>query len=295
MEETRTEICLTATEVTFGYPGQSPVLREVSVAVRPGEILGILGPNGSGKSTLLRLLSGWLAPQRGKVELWGRDLSRYKPRQVAKQIAVVPQETHVDFPFTVMQLVLMGRVPYLHGFAFESAADLASAQAAMDRVGVAHLRHRLVQELSGGERQRVVLARALAQDTPILLLDEPGAFLDLHHVVAIYDLLRDLADEGRAVVTVLHDLNLASLYCDRVALLRAGAVHCAGPPAQVITYRNVTEVYETEVYVDVNDLTGAVNVLPLSRPYREQLKRQFGQGNLAGTHAEPQAKGGAQP
>ncbi|GIW45235.1 MAG: hypothetical protein KatS3mg077_2517 [Candidatus Binatia bacterium] len=293
MKETASAACLAATEVTFGYSGRSPVLREVSVALGPGEILGILGPNGSGKSTLLRLLSGWLVPQRGTVELWGREISHYKPREIAKEIAVVPQETRVDFPFTVMQLVLMGRTPYLHGFAFESEADLARAQAAMERVGVAHLAGRLVQELSGGERQRVVLARALAQDTRILLLDEPGAFLDLHHVVAIYDLLRDLADEGRGIVTVLHDLNLASLYCDRVVLLHSGTVHCAGTPAEVITYKNITEVYDTEVYVDVNDLTGAVNVLPLSRPYREQLKREFGEGKLPRARTEVRARGGA--
>ncbi|MCX8070936.1 MAG: heme ABC transporter ATP-binding protein [Candidatus Binatia bacterium] len=267
---------LAADSIEFAYRRHTVVLRDIRLAIRRGEVVGILGPNGSGKSTLLRLLSGWLRPQRGTVTLWGRNLASYSAKEIARHIAVVPQETHVDFPFTVMELVLMGRAAHLRGYGFESPADIALARAAMDRVEVAHLASRMVQELSGGERQRVVLARALAQDTPILLLDEPGAFLDLHHVVAIYDLLRDLAAEGRAVVTVLHDLNLAALYCDRVFLLHRGTVFCAGTPAEVITYKNVAEVYETEVYVDVNDLTGAVNVLPLSRPYREQLRKQFG-------------------
>lgn len=274
-------IPLLARNLHFGYRSEEAVLRDVSLTVEKGQILGILGPNGSGKSTLLRLLSGWLKPERGVVELWGEPLGRLGAREIATQIAVVPQETHVDFPFTVMEMVLMGRAPYLGGFAFESEADIACAREAMERMGVAHLARRMVQELSGGERQRVVLARALAQDTPVLLLDEPSAFLDLHHVVAIYDLLRDLAEEGRSIVTVLHDLNLAALYCDRVVLLSQGRVFCAGTPEEVITYKNITEVYETEVYVDLNDLTGAVNVLPLSRPYREQLRQQFGERKLS--------------
>lgn len=266
---------LAARSVHFRYHHSNTVLRDVSLTLERGEVLGIIGPNGSGKSTLLRLLSGWLRPQEGTVELWGQPLTRFGAREIATQIAVVPQETHVDFPFTVMELVLMGRAPYLGGFAFESPNDIVCARAAMERLGVAHLADRIVQELSGGERQRVVLARALAQNTAILLLDEPGAFLDLHHVVGIYDLLRDLAAEGRSVATVLHDLNLAALYCDRVVLLHEGSVFCAGPPAEVISYKNITQVYETEVYVDLNDLTGAVNVLPLSRPYRERLRQQF--------------------
>lgn len=267
---------LAAEAVSFRYPRQDWAVRNVTLDLRRGEVLGILGPNGSGKSTLLRLLSGWLRPQQGDVWLFGRPLRKYAPREIATAIAVVPQETHVDFPFSVMEIVLMGRAPYLRGFSFESPRDVAAARAAMERVGVLALAGRTIQELSGGERQRVVVARALAQETPILLLDEPGAFLDVHNVVEIYDLLRDLAAEGRSVVTVLHDLNLAALYCDRVFLLHRGAVFAHGTPSEVITYRNITQVFETEVYVDRNDLTGAVNVLPLSRPYREQLRREFG-------------------
>lgn len=272
---------LAAQGVRFAYPGQDPAIDGVSLELRQGEMLGLIGPNGSGKSTLLRLLSGWLRTQAGEVLLWGVPLRRLTPRDIATHISVVPQETHVEFPFSVMELVLMGRAPYLAGFTFETAADVARAQAAMERVGVAHLAARTIQELSGGERQRVVLARALAQDTPILLLDEPGTFLDLHRVTDIYDLLGDLTAEGRSVVTVLHDLNLAALYCDRLVLLHRGRVYHSGTPAEVITYRNITEVFETEVYVDLNDLTGAVNVLPLSRPYRERLRREFGK------HEEP--------
>jgi iron complex transport system ATP-binding protein len=143
----------------------------------------------------------------------------------------------------------------------------------MQRTGVLELAARSIHELSGGERQRVILARALAQEAPIMLLDEPAAFLYIRHEVEIYDLLHDLQRDGRSIISVLHDLNLAALYCDRVALLKAGRLVRLGPPSEVITYATLTEVYETEVYVDINDVTGAVNVLPLSRAYRERLRR----------------------
>lgn len=261
---------LAGESLRFGY-GQQRVIHDVSLSVAAGEAVGIIGPNGSGKSTLLRLLSGALTPSAGRVAVQGRPLTEYTRTDLARRIAVVPQETVIELPFSVTEVVLMGRAPHLGSFAFESAQDLSTAHAAMARTGVLDLAERLILELSGGERQRVILARALAQAAPILLLDEPAAFLDIRHEVEIYDLLRDLQREGTTVVTVLHDLNLAALYCDRVLLLDRGRIVAAGPPADVITYANITRVYGTEVYVDVNTVTGAVNVLPLSRKYREKL------------------------
>jgi iron complex transport system ATP-binding protein len=266
------EPSIAAQNLRFSYRND-PVIDDVSLALQPGEMLGVLGPNGSGKSTLLRLLSGVLRPASGEVRVHGRPLVQHSPRELGKLIAVVPQDTFVEFPFSVTEVVLMGRSPHLGGFAFEGDRDLAVAHDAMRRTGIFDLAQRSIHELSGGERQRVILARALAQEAPIMLLDEPGAFLDIRHVVEIYDLLQDLRREGRSILTVLHDLNLAALYCDRVALLKAGRLVRVGSPAEVITYASVTEVYETEVYVDVNDITGAVNVLPLSREYRERLRR----------------------
>jgi len=255
----------------FGY-AQQLVIEDVSLVLRSGEMLGVIGPNGSGKSTLLRLLSGVLRPQAGTIRVQGRPLADFAPRDRARAMAVVPQETASEFPFSVIEVVLMGRSPHLGGFAFEDDHDVQVARAAMIRTGVLELASRSIHELSGGERQRVIVARALAQEAPILLLDEPGAFLDIRHEVEIYDLLHDLQREGHSILTVLHDLNLAALYCDRVALLKAGRLVCVGPPSEVITYAAIKEVYETEVYVDVNDVTGAVNVLPLSRAYRDRLR-----------------------
>ncbi|MBI3783989.1 MAG: heme ABC transporter ATP-binding protein [Deltaproteobacteria bacterium] len=262
-----------AANLCFRY-GAELVIDDISLELRCGEMLGVIGPNGSGKSTLLRLLSGVLQPERGDILLNGRPLAVYTRRQLGRQLAVVPQETIIEFPFSVTEVVLMGRSPHLGGFSFEGRRDLEIVHTAMARCGVSQLAKRSIHELSGGERQRVILARALAQEADILLLDEPGAFLDIRHEVEIYDLLHDLQREGRSIVTVLHDLNLAALYCDRVALLKDGQLMRLGPPGEVITYRAITEVYETEVYVELNTLTGAVNVLPLSRKYREKLAGQ---------------------
>lgn len=264
---------LRAQGVGFAYRREE-VLRGIDLTVEPGTTLGIIGPNGSGKSTLIRILSGALAPGSGSVFLGHQSLAYLAPAERARRIAVVPQETHVEFAFTVMETVLMGRAPHLGRFAFEGDHDVAIAEAAMRRTGVEHLAERSLHELSGGERQRVILARALAQDAEVMLLDEPAAFLDIRHEVEIYDLLGELAREGRTIVSVLHDLNLAALYCDRIALMQEGRIVAMGSPEAVITYPSITAVYGVDVYVDRNDITGAINVLPLSRRYRDALTQR---------------------
>ena len=256
--------------LSFAY-GERRVLDGVSLEVARGERFGLLGPTGSGKSTLIRLLSGVLRPTGGRVEVGGRELGSFDARERARKIAVVPQETALDFPFSVLEVVLMGRTPHLGGFGFEGDRDVAAAERAMERTGVADLAARFFHELSGGEKQRVVIARALAQEAEILLLDEPTTFLDIRHVVEIFDLLAMLSDEqGITLVVVLHDLNLAALYLQRMAFLKAGRLHASGAPEDVLSYQTIREVYETDVYVHTNDLTGKLNVLPLgavrSRP-----------------------------
>jgi iron complex transport system ATP-binding protein len=226
----------------------------------------------------MRLMTGFLRPWRGTVSIDGRAIERYERREVGRLIGIVPQETAIAFPFSVMEAVLFGRTPHVGGFGFESAHDLAAARRAMERTDTLHLARRAITELSGGERQRVILARALAQEPSILLLDEPAAFLDIRHEVEMYDLLRDLQHEGMTVVSILHDLNIAALYCDRLILLHEGRIARAGTPAEVITYATLTEVYGTEVYVAHNDITGSLNVLPLSREHRERLRASFRRG-----------------
>jgi iron complex transport system ATP-binding protein len=255
--------------LTAGY-GKIVALDDVSLAVPRGAMLGVVGPNGSGKSTLLRVLSGVLPVPTGRVTLGGRALKAIDRRELARTVAVVPQETAIDFPFSVAEVVLMGRSPHLGRFGFPGPRDLAVADEAMGRTGVRELARRSLQELSGGERQRVIIARALAQEPEVLLLDEPTSHLDIRHQVEIYDLMATLNAERRlTIVSVLHDLNLAALYFPTVAILSRGRVHSIGPGAQVLTYETIRAVYGTEVYVVRNELTGAVNVLPLSRRYRD--------------------------
>ncbi len=270
-ERPPTPALLEVRDLTVAYAARD-VLSGVDLDLQPGSIVGLLGPNGAGKSTLVRALSGVLGRFAGEVRIVGDDLRSLARKEVARRIAVVPQEPRFEFPFTALEVVVMGRHPHLSGLAFESAADIAIARRALERCGALHLARRPIDQLSSGERQRIVFARALAQQAPILLLDEPASFLDLRFQVELFDRLRELAEEGTGIVAVLHDLNLAAEYCDRIVLLQAGKVFAAGPTAEVLTYKNLTTVYETEIYVDLNDLTGALVVTPLSSRARRRLQ-----------------------
>ncbi len=266
--------------VSFGYRREA-VIRDVSLRARSGGFLGIIGPNGSGKSTLLRLISGVLRPGAGRVSIDGAEVAAMSRLEVGRRVAMVPQETPMHFPYTVLEMVLFGRTPHLSGFAFEREDDLRIAREALARTRTLELAKRPVLELSGGERQRVALARALAQEPRLLLLDEPSAFLDIRHEVEMYDLLRELQSEGVTVISVLHDLNLAALYCEHIVLLSEGEVYRQGEASAVMTYENLTSVYQTEIYVSMNDITHALNVLPLDGRSRRDLavRRKAGGGS----------------
>jgi iron complex transport system ATP-binding protein len=264
MIEHSTGLVLRARDLVAGY-GSLAVLSGVSIELRAGELLAIVGPNGAGKSTLLRILARTMKPWRGVVELGGRDLSSYERRDLAKRVATVAQENTVAFGFTVLEIVLMGRAPHLGPFHLESARDLEIACDALDRFGLLGLAERRIQELSGGERKRVFLARALAQESAIALLDEPTAFLDLRHIAEIFHRLRELCEERRmTVAATLHDLNVAAQWADRVILLKDGHTVATGKPEEVLTAGNLRDVYETELYVGRNPATGAIAILPAS-------------------------------
>jgi iron complex transport system ATP-binding protein len=223
--------------------GANQVLRDVSLEVKPGEVVGLLGRNGAGKTTLLRAISRTLEPDSGEVRLDGRPLGSLTRRELARAIAVVPQESNIPFPFTAGELVLMGRAPHQSLLGLESSADLSLARGAMTRMGIAALADRPVFELSGGERQLVIFARALAQDAEILLLDEPTAFLDLRHRIEVLRVVRELAAAGRASLVVSHDLGLAARACDRLVLLSDGVVAAAGAAAEVLTREHLDEAF----------------------------------------------------
>lgn len=226
-------------------------LRDVSFAVKPAEILGIVGPNGSGKSTLLKLMAGALHANEGEVRLHSRPLTSLKRREIARQLAVVPQNTNLAFPFLAREVVLMGRSPHLGLWRVESIEDRRIVERAMEATDSLEFADRPLDELSGGERQRVIIARALAQEPSIMLLDEPTAHLDLKHQVGIFELIRRLNIEQRITVAViLHDLNLAGTYCHRLLLLREGIVDCVGEPQDVITPDTIQRVYGVDTIVD---------------------------------------------
>jgi iron complex transport system ATP-binding protein len=250
--------------VSASYDGQR-VLSAVSLAVSSGEFVGLLGPNGAGKSTLLRVACGMHAPDEGRVLLDGAPLASLDRRAVARRVAFVPQRTDLAFPFSVLAVVLMGRAPHLGGYGLEGPEDRAIAEEALREVDAFGLRERPFSALSGGERQRVVLARALCQRAQVLLLDEPAAFLDIRHQVELHELLRSGTRAGRfAVVSAMHDLNLASQACDRVLLLSEGHTAGLGTIDDVLTYARVRETFGVDVYVGVNELTGARYFLPMA-------------------------------
>lgn len=225
--------------------GRARLLDGVSLALAPGELLAVAGPNGAGKSTLLRVLEGDLAPARGEVLLHGRPLGAHRPLELARLRAVLPQETALAFPFSVDEVVRMGRWPW----PADPARDEALVGAALDACDVRTLVDRRVPTLSGGERTRVALARVLAQDTAIVLLDEPTAALDLRHQEAVLRAARARADDGRAVLAVLHDLNLAAAWADRIVLLDRGTVCAAGLAGDVLTGDLLSRLYGAPVLV----------------------------------------------
>jgi iron complex transport system ATP-binding protein len=260
-------------DVRFGY--QMPhgerdvpwVLDGISFDLVVGQTLGVIGPNGSGKTSLLKLLAKVLRPRSGEIRLFGLALTSLTQTAVARRVAYVQQENASLFPFSIIEMVLMGRFPHRVqprlglGLGWETRVDLRVAEEAMAVMDIGHLQERLITEVSGGERQRAFIARALAQEPQILLLDEPTAFLDLNHQLAICRVLRRLTQERElTVVLVSHDLNLASLYCDRLLLLDRGRIVQAGTPKEVIRPEILKAVYGCEVLVDRHPETGSPRV-----------------------------------
>ncbi|MFB6192385.1 MAG: ABC transporter ATP-binding protein [Haloarculaceae archaeon] len=241
--------------------GDRPVLSGVSLTVPEGETLALVGPNGAGKTTLLRTINGLVEPAAGTVTVDGRRVDRLGARERARLVATVPQETAVAFDFTVRQLVAMGRTPYRSRFGGETPDDRAAVADALDRTDTADLADRSIDAISGGERSRVLLARALAQETPVLLLDEPTASLDINHQVRTLSLVAGL---DRTVVAAIHDLDLAARFADRIALLADGTIAAAGPPERVLTADRLRDAFGVRVAVGEDPATGARTVTPLS-------------------------------
>lgn len=253
---------LTAQGVSFAYD-RRPVLHQVSLQIAAGEFVGLIGANGSGKTTLLRVLLGLLPAASGAVNLCGDSLASLQRREIARRATLVQQDTRVDFAFTAREVVAMGRTPYLGRFTPESEADRQAIARAMRATETDVFAARPVTELSGGERQRVHLARALAQGTRVMLLDEPTANLDLTHQFEALQLVRAFAHAGGAALAALHDLSLAARFCDRLLLLSQGRLVAAGPPAEVISESNLANHFGLRARVRRDAETGSLIVYPL--------------------------------
>jgi iron complex transport system ATP-binding protein len=239
------------------------VVDGVNLDVDAGEVVGLVGPNGAGKSTLLKAMAGVLPVTAGDIRLGDVPVGRSRPRELARRLAYVPQDTAMPFDFRVRDVVVMGRYVHHGRFSPTTPSDYAHADAALEVVGATRLARHLVTRLSGGERQLVHFARAIAQQPQAILLDEPTAALDLHHQVHVLSLLRKQAGQGRAIAVVLHDLNHAARFCDRIVLLNGGHVEASGPPEQVLTAARLAETYDVTATVRLDEDTHARRVTAL--------------------------------
>lgn len=257
-------------KITSGYNGVE-VLKDISFHLKRGEILGIIGPNGAGKTTLFRAISRSLPPWRGKIYYNGDDISRIPPKELFQEITILPQIVETPFSFKVFDLVSMGRYPHLKRFEELQKTDSEIIEHSMSLTDVLHLKNRTINTLSGGERQRVFLAQALTQTPKLLLLDEPIAHLDIGHQVEILDLVKRLNEENSlTVIMILHDLNLAAEYCDRLILIDGGKIYKLGTPGEVLTYQNIEDVYKTVVVVRENPISKKPYVILISEASRSK-------------------------
>lgn len=255
-----------ASGLSVGYGGAT-IVCDIDLEAWRGDVLGLIGPNGTGKSTLMRALAGLMPPSTGEVTVDGRALSGMRARERARRLAFLPQDTGLDLALEVREVVAMGR--YAHRSRWRANPnDAASIESALERTGTSHLAERHIGRLSGGQRQLALIAKLLAQDASTLLLDEPVSALDLGYQLDVLGLMRDLADDGHAVIVVLHDLDLAARFCDRLLVLHDGRVRASGAPRDVLTPQLVRDVYRVEASVEVDDATGTPRVRALARSPR---------------------------
>jgi iron complex transport system ATP-binding protein len=248
--------------LNFAY-GKNAVLRGINFSAKAGEFISIIGPNGAGKSTLIKMIDGILSTAQSEILLDGKSISDFSRKDLAQKIAYLPQESKFSFAYTVREVVMMGRFPYLKGVFTYSAEDFHIVREMMDLMEINRFAERNFNELSGGEKQRVLIASALAQQPKIILLDEPTSALDLHHQIAIYHILKKLQkQQNLTIIVVTHDINLAAQYCERMTLMGNGMIIRDGEPKSVLQFNLLQETFGVKVYIDINPLTDSLYILP---------------------------------
>ena len=253
--------------VSYAFANRT-VIRNLSFSVAEGDFFIIIGPNGSGKTTLLKIFAGLLKLQKGHIQIFGRHVTDYKQKSLARTIAMVPQQLPLDFPFTVAESVLMGRAPHQGALGIENKKDFAVATQAMAFTEEEHLADRRLDQLSGGEQQRVFIARAICQEPQIMLLDEPTASLDLAHQVRTMDLMERLKTEKQVtVIMVSHDINIAAMYADQLLLLKDGQILSLGSPREVLTFQNLEAAYSCRLLVDESPLDESPRITLVPRKF----------------------------
>ncbi|HHW02723.1 MAG TPA: ABC transporter ATP-binding protein [Thermoanaerobacterales bacterium] len=268
-------LLLKVENLDFKYQ-DTDVLKGINLEINAGDFVGILGPNGCGKTTLLNNINQWLKPHRGSIYLKNINIRKLKPKILAKYVATVPQDTSIELSFTVEQVVLMGRNPYLINFEVEKERDFAIAEESMKFMDIWHLREKPVQELSGGEKQRVLIARALTQEPELLLLDEPTSHLDINYQWELLSLLKKLClNRGITIIAVMHDINLASMFCDKIILLKDHKIFKMGPLIDVINEKNIKETFNMDVRVHMQKDTGRPLIVFLGPKEKSVLPRPF--------------------
>ena len=255
-------------KLDFFY-GKNHTLKNISFKVGKGEFLGIIGPNGSGKTTLLKIIDNLLKPNAGFIKIDGENIDNFKLRELAKKIAYVPQITSVTFEFTAYEIALMGRNPYIGKFQVETIEDYEIIHKIFELTNCIEIANRNFNDLSGGEQQKIIFSRALVQEPKILLLDEPTTHLDIYNQIEYMELLKKFQNEGLTIIMVVHDLNLAAQYCDRLILMSEGEIHSMGPIEEVLTEDNIKEVFNIHVITHKSYITDSIHIVPYLKFIKE--------------------------
>ncbi|RZN62449.1 ABC transporter ATP-binding protein [Methanonatronarchaeum sp. AMET6-2] len=266
---------ITVENLFFSYGDGVDTLKEIDFSVDSEEFFGIIGPNGSGKTTLLKCVSGVLEPYKGSVLINGKDVSDLSRSEIAKEVAVVPQQVRIGFDFSVEEVVQMGRIAHQSFLSADYNDGSEAVESALEMTGASSLRGRNASSLSGGELQRVIISRAIAQDTDTILLDEPTSHLDINHQIEVVSLAKELS-KRKCIVGIFHDLNIAAQFCDRLLLLNEGEVRCIGKPRDVLTSRNIKDTYGINVVVKEHPLTGSIYVTPFSESKEIEVSENGG-------------------